>query len=341
MITSGFFRQLFLPLLLVFVCPIFPSSSAKAFLIPRHEALPRKNPQQQRRVARHPTNDFPKYIPKIRGGADALAAHVPPLMTTALAAKTFSALFTLKGVAKIIQPKATLVEKGASQPKKDEQPLNTWFVRGIGAFSLGTAIHIYTSMVLNRMEAVKMVLSPLQIMGLALLPRGLFFVATVLSGGIETFGLNGRFFLINTVATVWCSLSLILGLGNPTQTAKVFSCMSFLKSCLFFFHPAKGLEVLFSKGKEQATDRSVALARDVGLELLTSSFLLLATAWGSHLVTPKVAAGCLCVGWLLLLLFQCICKTRASAEPWVALSNSQTTDIALAGLFSGWFFLGK
>ena len=256
-----------------------------------------------------------------------------------MAAKTFSALFTLKGVAKIVQPKATL-EKGASTKKNDEQPVNTWFVRGIGVFSVGTAIHIYTSIVLNSMDAVKIVFSPLQIMGLALVPRGLFFLATVISGNIKTLGLNARFFLINTVATVWCSLSLILGLGNPAQTAKVFSLMSFLKSCLFFFHPTKACQVLFPKGKEQIVDHSVALTRDVGLELLTSSILLLATAWGSHLVTPKVVAGCLCVGWLLLLLFQWICQAHSS-EALVALSTSQRIDMACAGLFSAWFFLAK
>ena len=254
-------RRLLLLLLLAIVCP-FQALSAKAFFVsPHHEPLPvpRQQLWQQHQQALHKHRDRTLCLFKVRGGADDLAANIPRLMTPTVAATVVSALFILKGASKLIQSKTTL-DKIVHQHDDDEQRLNTWIVRGIGAFSVGSAIHIYASFF-----PVKVALKPLQIMGLALLPRGLFFLATSLSHLVRSLGLNSRFFLINTVATIWCSLSLLLGLGNPSQTAKVYSLMSFVKACLFFFHPVKGCQILLSEKNGTVTDTSLALARDAGL----------------------------------------------------------------------------
>jgi hypothetical protein len=218
------------------------------------------------------------------------AGSILPLATTT--AKVTSAFLGINGIALLTRPNL-FAEKvhGITPVPEDKKELNSWMLRATGALGLGIAIQIYASVVATG-------ITPLAAMGLGLIPRASFFVATIVSGTMTSLGIQSRLFTVNTLLTCWCAASLILGLGNPAQTAKMFSFMSLVKSVLFVGAPQKVSVKLLN---ETSKGRSLGLMRVVGNELMTSAILMVSAAWGSSILSPATAAGVMSLSWAALL----------------------------------------
>jgi hypothetical protein len=92
------------------------------------------------------------------------------------------------------------------------------------------SINVYLSLIDN-MTAQKA-------MGFALLPRFLYVLKSSLLGkDLEKLGGSNKFLSTNEIVMGWTTFSLLTGAGNPTLSAKIFSCMAMLKGLFFVAKP--------------------------------------------------------------------------------------------------------
>lgn len=237
----------------------------------------------------------------LRGGA--LAVSKP------IVAKACVGLLALQGVSLLFSP--VLVSKRLHKIDIQEDPLETYLLRAIGAISIGMSVNIYLSVVQN-MQAQRA-------MGFGLLPRFLYILKSSLIGkDLEKLGGSNRFLSTNEVVMAWTTFSLLTGAGNPIVSAKVFSCMALLKGAFLFIDPVAaskkslGIDVSTEGTRIMANfifslvayylcflhtilptvsvgmQKSKALCRDLGNELIASALFMGTLAFGMN---PVKAAG--------------------------------------------------
>lgn len=260
--------------------PSYTAAGRLALLI--QPPLPRNGPHTSRK---HISRTSQSSLTELRAGS------ILPLATTT--AKFVCAFLGMNGIALLTRPNFFLehVHGITPDPDDDKKEVNTWMLRATGAFGLGMAIQIYASILATG-------ITPLEAMGLGLIPRALFFVATIVSGKMTSLHIQPRFFTINALLTCWCAASLVLGLGKPAQTGKIYSLMCLVKSALFVGAPQKVSVKLWN---EPCQGRSLGLMRVLGNELVTSAILMIAAAWGSSILRPATAAGVMSLSWAALL----------------------------------------
>lgn len=136
---------------------------------------------------------------------------------------------------------------------------------------------------------------------------------------------------------MWCTVSLLFGLGNPAKTAKVYSAMCLLKSIFFVVATSKASEKLLDLPCE---GKSLALVRAAGNELMVSALLLVASAWGASVWSSATAAGYACLLWVVLLADMAWAK-----ESWRLMGSNgprtQLIHMAIAGLLAAGFLLPR
>ncbi|CAB9508799.1 expressed unknown protein [Seminavis robusta] len=229
----------------------------------------------------------------------------------------------------LTKPRALLKNVYGLTIDHDDDELIAWELRGIGSLGLGLAIQVYASIVQG--------IAPITAMGLGLIPRALFYLYTTFSGKMKSLNIQTRFFTMNTVMTCWCVASLLLGLGKPSTTSKIYSSMCFLKSLFFTWAPRTSCKKLLGRPCE---GQALGLMRGAGNELFVSSLLMLSAAWASNIVSPVAAAGYVCVAWVVLL-----ADMAMLAKTWqlMGFSNARTNwvNLIMAAVLGTGFLLAK
>jgi hypothetical protein len=158
----------------------------------------------------------------LRGGA------ILPISKTTVA-KVCTGFLAFNGVALLLSP-IQFIKKQYKITDVEKNSVETYFLRAIGAISIGVSINVYLSLIDN-MTAQKA-------MGFALLPRFLYVLKSSLLGkDLEKLGGSNKFLSTNEIVMGWTTFSLLTGAGNPTLSAKIFSCMAMLKGLFFVAKP--------------------------------------------------------------------------------------------------------
>jgi hypothetical protein len=239
--------------------------------------------------------------------------------TTATAAASF---LGLNGGFLLANPNAALrqIYKLEQSRQPGEAKLCTVLTRSIGGVSIGVAITLYSSIVLQRSLEVAM--------ALGLIPRLLGF------GGILAFYRMTPFLVINTSMGCWCAFSLLMGLETAQKTWKVFSVVSMIKGLSLVVAPRTALQRFL--GVSMIGNKPQALSKALGNEIATSALLMGSLAFGS---SPIRAAGSVCLLWIVLLADMAwIDKTWRLMEDDRG-PRTQYIHMAIAALFATGFFL--
>ena len=164
----------------------------------------------------------------LRGGAITVS--------TQIVAKACSGLLAFQGVSLLLAP--ILFVHRFYKIDVDKDSLETYLLRAIGAISIGMSVNIYLSLIRN-MPAQRA-------MGFALLPRFLYVLKSSLIGKeLEKLGGSKKFLSTNEVVMAWTTFSLLSGAGNPFVSARLFSCMAFLKGAFLVLSPVAASKKCF------------------------------------------------------------------------------------------------
>lgn len=143
-------------------------------------------------------------------------------------ANACAGLLAVKGVSLLLAPIATL--KKCYKIDIEQDSLETYILRAIGAISIGASVNVYLSLIQN--------MTAQRSMGFSLLARFLYVLKSSLLGkDLVKFGGSKKFLSTNEVVMAWTTFSLITGAGNPIASAKVFSCLALLKGSFLAINP--------------------------------------------------------------------------------------------------------
>jgi hypothetical protein len=143
-------------------------------------------------------------------------------------ARAFAAFLAFNGASLLLSPIAFLQKLYKIDIEKDS--LETYLLQAIGAISIGMSVNVYLSLIQN-MTAQKA-------MGFSLLVRFLYVLKSSLLGkDLKRLGGSKQFLSTNEVVMGWTTFSLLSGAGNPIVSAKVFSCLAFLKGLFLVVNP--------------------------------------------------------------------------------------------------------
>ena len=163
-----------------------------------------------------------------------------------------------------------------------EAKVSTILLRSIGTVSIGTAITLFSSIVLHRSLEVAV--------AWGLIPRLVAF------GWIFACYQKTPFLAMNTIMVSWCTFSLLMGLGTAKKTWKVFSAVSMMKGLALLGTPRTALKKFL--GVSTIGKEPLALSKALGSEVVTSALLIGSLAYG---LDPTRAAGSVCLLWIVLL----------------------------------------
>lgn len=248
---------------------------------------------------RSPTAKAIDLVGGLRGGGRGLDGVFSKSGKALITSKLCWAFLSFNGITLLVAPNKLLKDVYNIEP--DERGtvhgnFSTYVMRCIGAVSLGVATTVYCAV-------TKSSIPPLRAIGWGLVPRTVFFLTSLpflKRAGIK----DKRFFIFNAIVTLWCVLSSLLhvGAGNPNNVAKVFSCMAMAKSIFLVARPTMAARTFLGVHIDETNremEKSRALLRGLGNELMTSAFLMAALAFGTN---PSRAAGFTSILWTILLL---------------------------------------
>lgn len=195
-----------------------------------------------------------------------------------------SAVLGLNGGLLLANPNAVLRRIYKLKPSRQsgEAQLSTVLMRSIGSVSIGAAITVYSSIVLQR--SLEMAVA------WGLIPRLLVF------GWILAFYRRTPFLVLNTIMGCWCTFSLLTGVETAQKTWKVFSVVSMIKGLSLVLAPRAALQRFL--GVSMIGKKPQALVKALGNEVATSALLMGSLAFGMN---PIHAAGSVCLLWIALL----------------------------------------
>jgi hypothetical protein len=201
--------------------------------------------------------------------------------TTATAA---ASLLGLNGGFLVANPSAALRQIYQVDPSRQpgEAKLCNVLTRSMGSVSIGVAITLYSSTVLQRSLEVAV--------ALGLIPRLLCF------GWILALYQRTPFLVINSIMGCWCTFSLLMGLDTAQKTWRIFSGVSMIKGLALVVTPRTALQRFL--GVSIIGNKPQALAKAFGNEVATSALLMGTLAFG---LSPSRAAGSVCLFWIVLL----------------------------------------
>jgi hypothetical protein len=212
------------------------------------------------------------------------------------------------------------------EPTVSSGKFNLYLVRAMGAMSIGMAINLFSTMVME--------IPVHQSIGYGLLPRLLFIAASFLFRTFEAVGMKKKYLQANSLGMAWSCVSLMTGIGKPVEAAKGFASVALAKAVFLLVKPIEATNQYFGVDVSgEGMEKSRALCRALGDWLAKSAVLMGLLMFEKD---PAIAAGFTCLLAALLEWdkgFLSKTYTIAGAKTPVV----QCVNIALALLFAAGF----
>ena len=235
-------------------------------------------------------------IAKIRGGcimapksSSALKSAAAAFMSPQVFINIWSGLDAFSGIMMAFAPSYISKVYGLDSVKQGK--FSMYLVKAIGCVLIGHAISLICATALH--------MSAQKALGFGILVRLLFLIKSFIFNVYDDIDAKTNFLSVNTAIMSWCTFSLLTGKGNPFVAAKTFSTAALLKASLLFINPIAGASKFFGidiGGKDM--EKSKALCKSLGMNLLTNAVFMLTLAFG---IEARRAAGISALVWSVLL----------------------------------------
>ena len=240
-------------------------------------------------------------------------------LATTTAAAT-SAVVGLHGGLLLVNPNGVLrkIYQLQPSPKPEDDELSKILMRSIGCVSIGFAISLFLSVVLEKSKQVAV--------AFGLVPRLLCFM-WILARHRRT-----PFLVINTIMGWWCTFALLKGLSVARRTWRIFSTISMIMGLSLVVAQRAGASRFL--GFNNIGDKPQALSKAFGSEVATCSLFMGSMALGVSPVRAAAYSYMLWIGFLADMAWRD--KTWKLMDDGI---RTQYIQMVISALFATGFFL--